>query len=206
MNNIVIGILSREEEINGNIYELIGKNNFKYLAGKCSYLGIIDDKIDINILDLCDGIIITGGNNIYEYHFKIIDYCIDNNIPVLGICMGCQIIGLYSFNGEDRDLIKVDDHYMTSHKIDIDRDSVLYNILGDSIIVNSRHKYSLPKDKIKYKIGSCNYDLIESIEEINNKNFLLGIQWHPEDMDNMEGLYNYFLKEVLIRKLERDKK
>ena len=201
MGNIIIGILARKEDINGNIYEVISKNNFRYLEGKCSYIGIINNNnIDINVLNMCNGIIIPGGNDIYDYHYEIIDYCVSKNIPVLGICMGCQVLGLYSFNGNNSDLIPVNGHHMTNHKIKIDEDSVLYKLLGDEIIVNSRHKYALPKDKLKYKVGSSCSDVIESIEDINKEHFILGIEWHPEDMDNMECIYNYFLKEVIKRK------
>ncbi len=207
MDNIIIGVISRDENINDNIYKAIGKNNFKYLENKCSYIGIVnmdDDKIDLNILNICDGIIIPGGDNIYNYHFKILDYCIENNIPVLGICMGCQIIGLYSFSGSEEDLIKIDGHYMSNHYIDINENSILYNMFSDKIIVNSRHKYALPNDKVKYKVGSKCDKVIESIEYIDDNCFLLGVEWHPEDMDNMECIYNYFLKEVLKRKFNKD--
>ena len=204
MNNIIIGVVSREEKINGNIYNVISKNNFKYLKDKCSYIGIMD--MDNDILSICDGVIIPGGDNIYDYHFRILDYCIDNNVPVLGICMGCQIIGLYSFSGKEGDLIKVDNHYKREHYIDIDKNSFLYNVLGYRIKVNSRHKWALPSDKIKYKVGAKCDNIVESIEYIDNDYFLLGIEWHPEDMDNMGNLYNYFLREVLKRKCDKDKK
>lgn len=201
----MIGVVAREEELQGSIYEVIGKSCFKYLRGKCSFIGIIsiDNSIDINVLNLCDGIILTGGNDIYDYHFKIVDYCINNNIPVLGICMGNQILGLYSFNGNDSDLVPVKGHHMTNHEIEIVKNSVLYRLFGDRMIVNSRHKYALPKDKVRYKIGAKCNEVIEGVEDINNNHFLLGVGWHPEDMDNMEGLFNYFLKEVLVRKLNK---
>lgn len=205
MDNILIGVVTREEEINGDMYKVVSKSNFKYLDNKCSYVGLTpyNNKMDINLLKLCDGIIITGGNDICDYHIEIVNYCINNNIPILGICMGCQILGLYSFMGEDRDLELVDNHYKTRHKIDIDKDSVLYQILGESIIVNSRHRYALPKDKVTYKIGAIAEGVIEAIEDIDDNHFLLGVEWHPEDMDNMECLYNYFIKEILQRKFKR---
>ena len=206
MDNILIGVVAREEELQGSLYKVISKNNFKYLDGKCSYVGQIayDNKIDINVLKLCDGIILTGGNDIYPYHFEIVDYCLKRNIPILGICMGCQILGLYSFGGKDEDLVKIEGHYKTEHNIKINKDSVLYEILGDRIKVNSRHNYALPKDRVKYKISAVSEDdVVEAIEDIDDKHFILGIEWHPEDMDNMERLYNYFIKEVLVRSFIR---
>ena len=42
--------------------------------------------------------------------------------------------------------------------------------------------------------------MIEGIEYVDDNHFVLGVQFHPEDLDNTENLYNYFLKEVLKRK------
>ena len=40
----------------------------------------------------------------------------------------------------------------------------------------------------------------KGIEYVDDNHFVLGVQFHPEDLDNTENLYNYFLKEVLKRK------
>ena len=101
MRNITIGIIAREEETNNTKMQIVNKNNLKYLNNKCNYIGILNydnNYIDTKVLDICDGIIIQGGSDIYPYHFQILDYCLNNNIPILGICMGHQIIGLYSIN------------------------------------------------------------------------------------------------------------
>ena len=114
MKNITIGIIARDEKIDNTTMKSITKNNLKHLHNKCNYIGILNydnSLINTEILDLCDGIIIQGGKDIYPYHFQILEYCIKNNIPLLGICMGHQIIGLYSINSNnDNDLIQIDNH------------------------------------------------------------------------------------------------
>ena len=40
-------------------------------------------------IDLCDGIILEGGITICDYEQEIAKYCIEKNIPLLGICCGC---------------------------------------------------------------------------------------------------------------------
>lgn len=207
MNNITIGIISREEEINNTKIEAITKNNIKYLHNKCNYIGILNyDNTNINteILKLCDGIIFQGGSNIYPYHFQILSYAIKNHIPVLGICMGHQIIGLYSINStNEKDLIKVNKHNNKDklHKIITVKNSIINNLLGDYIDVNTRHLYALKKVNKPFKVTSISEDnVIESIEYIDNNNFILGMQFHPEDMNNTENIYNYFIKEIIKRK------
>ena len=46
---------------------------------------------DISI-ELCDGIILPGGEKTFEYDTYVVNYCIKNDIPILGICLGMQIM------------------------------------------------------------------------------------------------------------------
>lgn len=209
MGNIIIGIVAREEDINNTKFMAITKNNMKYLNNMCSYIGIINynNEIDFNVLNLCDGIIIQGGRNIYPYHFKMLDYVMEHNIPLLGICMGHQIIGLYSVDryNED-DLIEVEGHYGLTcrHNINIVNDSLLYRLFGNNIEVNSRHYFKIKEVNVPFKVCAYSDDgVIEGIEYIDNDHCIIGVQWHPEDLENMGCLYNYFLKEVLKRKTNR---
>ena len=207
MKNITIGIIARDEKKDNTTMKSITKNNLKYLHNKCNYIGILNydnSLINTEILDLCDGIIIQGGKDVYPYHFQILEYCIKNNIPLLGICMGHQIIGLYSINSNnDNDLIQIDNHQIKdgNHIIHIKKNSIMYKIFGPTLKVNSRHSFAVKKVNLPFKVTSISEDnIIESIEYIDNNNFILGVQFHPEDLDNTENLYNYFLKEVLKRK------
>lgn len=211
MNNITIGIVARDEFINNNIYQAVTKNNLKYLHNSCNYIGILnynnDKDINLEVLNLCDGIIIQGGTDIHDYHFKILDYALKNHIPLLGICMGHQIIGLYSTNSTEDDLIKINDHYILDrlHSITFTNDSKLKKILGKNIQVNSRHLYKIKKVGSPFKISALSDDgVIEAIELINDKNFVIGVQWHPEDLNNMENLYKYFFEEIKKRKKSKN--
>lgn len=211
MENITIGIIARDETINNTKVKVVTKNNLKYLNNLCNYIGIFsydDENFNYEVLKICDGIIIQGGSDIHKYHYKIVDYAINNNIPLLGICMGHQVVGLYSTNKEEKDLVKIDNHYKIGeqHLINIDKNSNLYKIFKEKIYVNSRHLFKLNEVKEPFKIvAKSEDDVIEAIEYIDDEHFILSVQWHPEDMDNMQGLYNYFLKEVIKRKNIRNK-
>lgn len=207
MNNITIGIIARDEKINDTDIQIITKNNLKFLHNKCNYIGILNydnSPLDTEILDKCDGIIFQGGTDIHAYHFQILDYAIKNNIPVLGICMGHQIIGLYSTNSfTDKDLIKVNNHYNKEklHTIKTTPNSIINKVLGDSLLVNTRHLEAVKKVKKPFKVTATSEDnIIEAIEYIDKNHFVIGVQFHPEDLDNTENLYNYFIKEILKRK------
>lgn len=207
MSNITIGLIARDDKINDTLVQIITKNNLKYLHNKCNYIGILNydnSLLNTNILSLCDGIIFQGGSDIYHYHFQILNYAINNNIPVLGICMGHQIIGLYSQNTtNDKVLIKIPNHNNKekTHDIKIKPNTILYKIFGPTLTVNSRHNEALSKVNYPFKVSAVSKDnVIEGIEYVDDNHFVLGVQFHPEDLDNTENLYNYFLKEVLKRK------
>lgn len=207
MKNIVVGVIARDDIIKDTKVQIITKNNLKYLNNKCEFIGILNydnGLINTNILSICDGIIFQGGSDIHPYHFQILDYAIKNNIPVLGICMGHQIIGLYSQNTTDeQELIKVENHNdkQKKHKINILPNTNLYKIFGPELLVNTRHKEAVKKTNKPFKISALSEDnVIEGIEYIDDNHFVIGVQFHPEDLENTENLYNYFLKEILKRK------
>lgn len=139
-----------------------------------------------SMIDLCDGIIMPGGSHLYEHDFYIYGYAVSKDIPILGICAGMQLMGIYDNLGEK--LIKVDnetkhqneDKYV--HDIKIEKNSLLYRIINKELIkVNSKHTYCLPKVK-SLKVSAISDDgTIEAIEK-EDKKFVLGIQWHPEGM------------------------
>lgn len=199
----IIGIVTRLEnnmhKINKSLIDNITK-----CGGLC--LGIINeerysyefldrDKLIIdNILKICDGFVIPGGSTESYLDKYIIEYATKNNIPILGICLGMQEMSSFL------DLEEVPNHNKSNryvHKVNIDKNSLLYKIFKKDIYVNSRHSYKI-KNLNGYKVvGRC-LDVIEAIEKEDNT-FNVGIQWHPEDIDN-EELFNYFINSTIIDK------
>lgn len=162
------------------------------------------------------GIVISGGNDLFkdnkfnlvsnknleskirdEFEIELIKTAINNDIPLLGVCRGCQLIA--SINGFD--IEKGENHVAVSHRLkSINKSKYFPSILKKDILVNSYHN-----DVIKYN-NNVNNDIlvtftsedgfIESFEYKNEK--VLGIMWHPErislenTVDNLNLISNFF--------------
>jgi putative glutamine amidotransferase len=164
----------------------------------------------IRMINLCDGIIMPGGYKWYEYDIFICNYAIDNNIPLLGICMGMQLMGqvdniksnLVGDTNIKNDTIidhnQKDVQYV--HKVNISKGSFLYKILGKDVIeVNSRHNYHIKNVNFFNVVAYSEDNLIEAIELPSN-NFALGVQWHPEKMidydENADKIFVEFMNKT----------
>ena len=172
-------------------YFIIPPQNVDYIkSGKD--IGLMDSeakKFLYEQLDMCDGLLMPGGNRQFEFDSLAYNFALEKDIPVLGICMGMQVM-CNSDNStlEHKDTpIKNDssiNHFMPDikevHKVMINKNSKLYNILNkEEIMVNSIHNYHIEKVK-NLKVSATSIDGYIEAVEIPNKKFVIGVQWHPE--------------------------
>ena len=92
----LVGIVARKVD---NIYK-VNENVVKKII-KCGGIPILilptNSKDLLNVLNICDGIVMPGGSDIYEYDRFICKYATENDVPILGICLGMQIMEVTSF-------------------------------------------------------------------------------------------------------------
>lgn len=189
MKNI-IGIISRKEDDKYYAKEEVVNMILKYNS-----IPIIINSNNKKSINLCDGIVFPGGDEVNKNDIELIKYLYDNDIPCLGICLGMQEMG-YTFNGNFNKVSNYNhlkqDKY--AHEVKINKKSKLYEILNKEIIkVNSRHKdYLIDTDLFITGVS----DVIESIED-TNKRFFIGVQWHPESMLDYDLNSNLLVEEFI---------
>ena len=192
----IIGIINRKEKLkSGNkilyTYDEISK---KIIESKGIPIGINQE---IEILKILKGIIIQGGNEYDKKEKEIVEYAFKNNIPLLGICLGMQIIGYTTCASEHNIKNHMKPNIKNAHEVYIKKESKIYEILKkETIIVNSRHNYQIKNTTLEIS-GKTKDNVIEVIED-KNKDFFIGVQWHPESLNNDDSkrLFDYFIEKA----------
>ena len=148
-----------------------------------------------------DGFIFPGGYSWEKLDEKVLKYAFDNDIPALGICAGMQLIAsMDKFGNVVDNCIAIGnskhqskDEYV--HEITIN-EGILLDILGSNkIIVNSRHNDTVNLND-NFVVDAKSRDNIIEAVHISNKTFILGLQWHPEDLSDeySEKIFKYFIE------------
>ena len=184
----LVAILDRMEnpkELDKNYLESISNNGA---------IPILINENNLNLLNICGGILLTGGDKKGNLDDYLIKYAIDNKLPLLGICQGMQSMALYNTNEV---LVDVDNHYDCNHLVNVD-DSKLKNVIcKNQILVNSYHHQQVLNSK-EFKIVAKSSDgVVEAIESGSNI-FQIGVEWHPERMitDESKKLFGEFINQI----------
>lgn len=231
MGNKVIGIISSRTKFTENFrmgsYRTYVASDYiesvRQNGGIPIIIPLIDDEEKIrSIVRMCDGIVLSGGDDINPILYKEectkyqgmidelrdkVDYiaineALDKSIGILGICRGMQILNVY-FGGtlfQDISLIKESniahvqssDKNIATHSINVMEGCNLYNIFGQETWVNSFHHQCINKVAKEFKITAISKDGIIEGIELKNNNKVYGVQWHPEMMDNYASINNIF--------------
>lgn len=162
---------------------------------------IVDLNAWVNTIG-ADGILLSGGNTISDeiaiqrnnIELQLLDYAAQNNIPVLGVCRGMQMLAYW----QKIPLVETQQNHI----------SVKHNILLNPIFsysqkftenVNSYHKFMIQQNAENLQI----FDIIATSENDNciemikhkNKN-IFGIMWHPEREENLKKFDRILVENV----------
>jgi putative glutamine amidotransferase len=203
---------------------LKGKDDIKIVK-----LSADDDNLDL--IDSCHALVLSGGIDIHpEFYHQKADYenvpekfnerrdafeiaafhtAQKNNIPVLGICRGMQMINIIHKGSLVRDLDKKNKVHMRDsdqdkrHQVNIESGTLLHDMTGAIRgEVNSAHHQAIGDLGEGLVINAISDDgTIEGLERAagSDKPFLLGIQWHPERM------FRFQLENSPLSKIIRDR-
>lgn len=159
------------------------------------------------LLEKCDGFIVPGGTYWYNLDEYVIKYAIDNNKPLLAICLGFQALcsmyarNRYKFDMTDK--LGSDNHYGDCysyiHYVNILDNTKLKDILGKKrISVDSVH-HDYINTEFNYLVPNAmsSDGILEGVEVVD-RDFIMGVEWHPEYIvdDNSCLLFDSFVNSI----------
>jgi len=167
-------------------------------------------------LEMCDGLVLSGGPDIDATYFGMCNMPYANEIspirdsmeifiaqqaiamdkPILGICRGIQVLNIaaggsifqdiYSENYAEKKLLKHSQQaprWFQIHNINIQGKTCLQDIFErDSLKVNSFHHQAVSEVAPGFMINAYAEDGIIEAICMDNKKFVMGVQWHPENL------------------------
>lgn len=168
---------------------------------------VADTAVIINTLQHLDGLILTGGgdhnplwmgeepsprlHNINRERdlaeLMLVRLAFNRQIPMLGICRGIQTLAIALGGKVEQDIEQQVKHSQDAdrseptHSVSLVKGSTLYNIYGsERIMVNSFHHQAVSQPGKRFRVIARSADnIIEAIESSEYK-AILGVQWHPE--------------------------
>ena len=124
---------------------------------------------------------------------KLCCYALENQLPVLGICRGAQLINVvlggtlhqdtHTFYMETPNIRTI----LPGKKIHLMKESKLRKIFNvDNCLVNSLHDQAVKKLGLDLIITAIeNNKIIQAIEHTKHP-FMIGVQWHPEYLPHIK--------------------
>ena len=194
----IIGITCRTIKNDDRDILKVNKSIVDYVIKSGGIPLLILSDMDFSIFD---GFIFPGGYSWENLDEKILKYAFDNDIPALGICAGMQLIASMDKFGNvvDNCIAIGNNHHQSKdeyvHEITINK-GILLDILGSNkIMVNSRHNDTVNLND-NFIVDAYSSDNIIEAAHIPNKTFILGLQWHPEDLydEYSEKIFKYFIE------------
>ena len=186
---------------------------------------IADKDTIINTLSRIDGLLLSGGadhnplwagedpspklgginaeRDLPELLITRLAY--NRQIPILGICRGIQTMAL-AFGGKvKQDISDIAglkhsqdaDRSEPTHRVTLERDSILYQVYqNEQLAVNSFHHQAVSESGSMFRIVARATDgIIEAMESTEYKS-MLGVQWHPECLEDGLPLFQWLVSEA----------
>ncbi|WP_027340819.1 gamma-glutamyl-gamma-aminobutyrate hydrolase family protein [Halonatronum saccharophilum] len=242
MTKPIVGITTFcKEEANKKHYNKVSSSYAKVIAeaGGTPILIPLMDNLDQakEYIELIDALLLSGGQDISPHYYnnvatpylgevdslrdkweiKLFKLAYEENIPVLGICRGMQLINVAQGGTLYQDIVE-EYNKKAIHIPEGCNECYVYhsinfkepcNLCGFSSAkkfdVNSHHHQAIKDLAPGFKvIAETKGKIIEAIESMD-KDFIFGVQWHPEDLTHLHPCFKKIFN-IFIEKADQNNK
>ncbi len=194
-----------------------------------------DGALLTGILESLDGLILSGGGDVHPRYFgqeldgaetdrisrerdtlelELTRSALDLDIPVFGICRGCQVLNVAAGGGlvQHFEGHRSPEDHTAFHKVNLVEGAKVRDAAGsDAIIVNTFHHQGIDELSVApgyLAAGFADPDtwIVEAIESISHT-WAVGVQWHPErtfELDEAHRrIWNAFFDACSRRNIQR---
>ena len=165
-----------------------------------------------------DGLVIGGGDDIDPHRYgavaklaikidrerddlewRMLEYAEQHTLPVLGICRGAQLLNVFyggTLHQDIRDIVQnliLRRTVLPRKSIYIRSGTHLQNIMATlKTRVNSLHHQAVDRLADGFRVAAHDGDnIVQAIEHIDRQ-FLVGVQWHPEYLPQLRNQRRLF--------------
>lgn len=225
MKNTIIGVSGGMGDFSGTFRNGVSNDYFNSVilaGGSPLMIPVSTNKQAIeDIVELCDGIILTGGVDVNprlygeeispkcgeistlrdDYEMMLIDACMKYHKPIFGICRGIQILNVYFKGTLHQDVYMLDgtiNHGQKGsrengcHNVVLSDESQLIDVCGKVLDANSYHHQAIKKVGEGFIVtGKSSDGIVEVLEHTTLPIF--AVQFHPEILaSHHEQMLNIF--------------
>lgn len=157
---------------------------------------------------------VSGVDSVRDrFEMALVRWANNHQLPMLGICKGAQVINAALGGQLHQDINRArlagllpesdfchsqtTPKSETSHQVNIEEGTILAGLLGKSCQVNSFHHQAIKSPAPGFRVSAKSQDgVIEAIESTQYKS-ILGLQWHPEALESMSPVFDWFVGESI---------
>ncbi|BBX44063.1 gamma-glutamyl-gamma-aminobutyrate hydrolase family protein [Mycobacterium cookii] len=169
----------------------------------------VDAAIAERVVDGLDGLLITGGNDVDPavygqaahpdtdkpgrqrdaWEFALLDAALERGLPVLGICRGAQVLNVARGGTLHQHLPDVIGHsghragnaVFSTLPVRTVPGTRLAGLVGDSVNARCYHHQAIAELGEGLVVSAWDADGVIEALELPGQNFVLAVQWHPEE-------------------------
>ena len=138
----------------------------------------------------------------------------NRQIPILGICRGIQTLAMALGGHVRQDISDIqqlnhsqeEERSVATHTVTVEEDSILFNIYSpnthhpspNTLLVNSFHHQAVDDAGKRFRVVARSEDgIVEAMESTEYKS-ILGVQWHPECLEEGLPIFQWLIGEARL--------